>query len=127
MALIQNEGQIFKKCPYCGFKWNTRDLFISDPDVIIIGYQTSFKNLTKGMFYFNHSCNGTMALSVDNFTDLYVGPVFQEKRTGEEDCPGHCLYREDLKPCPAECECAYIRDVIQIIKARNHPASISTP
>ncbi len=117
MILSPNEEHVFKECPYCGFKWNTRDSFISDPDVTIIGYQASFKKLTKGLFYFNHSCNGTMALSVSDFKDLYSGPVYEERRTGGDGCPGHCLSMDNLESCPAQCECAFVRELIQIIKA----------
>ena len=111
-----NNKEPFKKCTYCGYVWESRDQFINDPDIIIVGYQTRFKDLTDGLFYFNHSCKSTIAISVDKFTDLYTGSVFEERKTGGEDCPGFCLYKDNLEPCPAECECAYVREVIQIIK-----------
>ena len=118
MTLPQSNIIPFKKCPLCGFKWAERESFLNDPDIVIIGYQTRFRNLTEGLFFFNHSCNGTMAIPVDKFADLYNGPVFNDRKTGGEGCPGHCLYKENLDPCPNECECAYVREVIQIIKDR---------
>jgi hypothetical protein len=118
MTSSQGNTKLFKRCPRCDFEWKTRSSFIADPDIVIIGYQTRFRNLTDGLFYFNHSCNGTMALKVDEFTDLYEGPVYEHRKTGGEDCPGHCLYKDNLDPCPAECECAYVREVIQVIKER---------
>lgn len=108
----------FKKCPLCDFEWESRDVFLDDPDISLIGYQARFRDLTEGLFYFNHSCNGTMAIPVNAFTGLYEGPVFEERKTGGEECPGHCLYKESLEPCPAECECAYVREIIQVIKGR---------
>ena len=118
MTLSQSDKKLFKKCPYCNFEWASRELFLDDPGITLIGYQTRFRNLTEGLFYFNHSCNGTLAISVDEFTDLYDGPVFEDRKTGQEDCPGYCLYKDNLEACPNECECAYVREVIQIINGR---------
>ena len=116
MEPSQSDKKLFKKCPNCKFEWDSRDVFLNDTALVLIGYQTRFKNLTDGLFYFNHSCNGTLAVSVDEFTDLYKGPFFEERKTGTEDCPGYCLYKDNLDPCPSECECAYVREVMQIIK-----------
>lgn len=33
-----------------------------------------------------------------------------------DKCSDYCLNKDDLRPCPVECECAYVREVIQIIK-----------
>jgi hypothetical protein len=106
----------FKKCSNCGFKWTSRDSFLTDSTLQIIGYQASFKELTTGLLYFNHSCRGTLAIQAYLFGDLYDGPIFKERATGGKACPGYCLHREELQPCPAECECAYVREIVQIIK-----------
>jgi hypothetical protein len=89
---------------------------MGDGSVEIIGYQVHYKRLTSGFFLFNHSCKGTFTVSVGAFEDLYHGPVFTERATGSEDCPGHCLYSEALESCPAECECAFVREIIQMLK-----------
>jgi hypothetical protein len=107
---------VFKRCPCCETVWTSRGSFLDDPDVSLIGYQAGFKNLTKGLFYFNHSCKSTMTIYVQDFEELYGGPVYSERKTLLDECPGHCLYKEDLDPCPEECECAYVREVVQIIK-----------
>lgn len=107
----------FKRCPNCGFTWDTRDSFLNDSNLDIIGYQANFIELTTGLFYFNHSCEGTLALQAYLFGDLYEGPIFKSCLTGSEACPKYCLHREELQPCPAECECAYVRETIQLIKA----------
>jgi hypothetical protein len=75
-----------------------------------------FLNLPAGQFLFNHSCGGTLSLSVRNFNGLYVGPIFQERATGSDDCPSYCLYQDNLDTRPASCECAYVRNIIDIIK-----------
>jgi len=106
----------FKVCPACGFEWKSRNDFLNDNSVYIIGYQAHFESLKTGIFLFNHSCKGTLALEVSDFADLYDGPVFEERATGSDDCPGHCLHENILDPCPAKCECAFVREVIQILK-----------
>jgi hypothetical protein len=110
------EDNNFKTCPKCGVVWKNRDDFIKDNNVSIIGYQVHFKNLKAGLFLFNHSCEGTLALKVSFFEDLYDGPIFQERATGSDNCPGHCLKTNNLDFCPAKCECAFVREIIQILK-----------
>ena len=110
------EKPAFKKCPMCGFEWATRDQFLSDPDIQIIGYQVNFEYLDQGILMFNHSCHGTLAMTAETFLDLYDGPVFSERATGGEACPAYCLKEDEFRACPAQCECASIREVIQIIK-----------
>ena len=106
----------FKTCTVCGATWRTRDAFLDDPDIIIVGYQPHFKALTEGLFLFNHSCGGTLSIKAVKFTDLYKGQVFQKRLTKTEECPGHCLHERNLNPCPAKCECAFVREVLQVIK-----------
>ena len=105
---------MFKQCTVCRQKWPTRQDFIVDPDIRIVGYQVNFEELKAGLLYFNHSCKNTIALSADLFTDLYDGPIFTEPKTGTEVCPGYCLNQEELRPCQAECECAYVREIVQL-------------
>jgi len=105
----------FKVCPKCNVQWTTRDHFLTDPDLKLIGYQVNFKQLKTGIVLFNHTCRTTLALYVVDFQDLYDGPVFVERATGSDDCPGMCLHEEDLAPCPARCECAFVRHVLKVI------------
>ncbi len=109
----------FKTCPNCGFVWETRNDFLSDASVFIIGYQAHFKDLSSGLFLFNHSCKGTLALKVSAFQDLYHGIVYKKRATGTDACPGYCLHEDILEPCSAECECASIREIVQILRKKN--------
>ena len=109
---------MFKECKVCGHKWATRQDFIDDQDVWVVCYQANFKKLTSGLLYFNHTCKNTVALSADLFADLYDGPKFSESKTGSEACPGYCLHKDELRPCPAECECAYIREIVQLFEKK---------
>ena len=110
------ENECFKQCDVCGFVWPTRDSLLSDVGVHITGYQAHFAQLLAGLFLFNHLCDGTFAIEASHFQDLYDGPIFAEPLTGTDACPEYCLYATVLLPCPAECECAYVREIIQIVK-----------
>lgn len=116
MNPYKQSHSVFKKCPMCGFPWQSRDSFLSDPYIEIIGYQVCFEELKAGFFLFNHSCAGTLAVPVDAFEDLYDGPVYEERKTETEECPRYCLRREELAACPARCECAFVREIIQLVR-----------
>ena len=107
---------MYKRCPSCGFQWLDRDDLLSDENIVLVGYQINFMRLEAGIVLFNHSCKGTLALSAVDFTDLYDGAVFERKVLGTDSCPGHCLHEEDFRPCPVECECGYVRNILHKIK-----------
>jgi hypothetical protein len=106
----------FKTCTVCKRIWGTRVEFLDDPDTSFVGYQVHFKDLTEGLFLFNHSCGATMTLRAGLFKDLYDGPIFGDRLTGTDHCPGYCLLERELRPCPARCECAFVREILQHIK-----------
>ena len=114
--LSYSKDSTFKCCSNCNTIWEKRDDFLTDPNITIIGYVANFKELETGILLFNHICKSTIAISADNFRELYDGPVFQDRLTGTDDCPSYCLYQNELGHCSAKCECAYIREIIQIIK-----------
>ena len=100
----------------CGFRWAGRESFLSDPRVKIIGYQACLNELKAGCLLFNHACEGTFAVRVREFEDLYEGPVFEERKTGTDACPGYCLRQEELRRCAVQCECAFAREIVQIVE-----------
>ena len=110
-----NEESIFKLCNHCQKTWRNYHEFLSDPQIKLLGYQVSFEELEAGLFLFNHSCNNTVVLPAEIFTHLYDGPIFTERATGTDECPGYCLNKNELRPCPAQCECTYVREVLQIV------------
>jgi hypothetical protein len=95
--------------------WHGRTSFLSDPTLRLIGYQVHFQELTAGLILFNHNCGTTLSVQAKAFQDFYEGPMFTERLTGTEACQGSCLHEDDLRPCPAKCECAYVREVLQVI------------
>lgn len=120
----ENGSTPFKICPLCKKIWLTRSDFLYDKEVSLVGYQAHFEELTEGLFLFNHVCLATMTLKAGLFKDLYDGPMFESRLTGTDECPGYCLVKKELKACPAKCECAYVREIIQLVlfwpKTNNH-------
>ncbi|OGB92073.1 MAG: hypothetical protein A2Z31_00475 [candidate division NC10 bacterium RBG_16_65_8] len=97
----------------CGTISPHRNEFLEDPRVIAIGYTPHFHELEFGLFLFNHDlCKTTLAINAGKFTDLYEGAHFSECLTGTERCSGYCLRQDELRVCPAPCECAYVRHVL---------------
>lgn len=108
----------FKKCSMCGKIWKTRDEFISDPEVIYLGYSADFESIENGIFLFNHDaeiCKTTLATKVDSFFDLYSGERWVTRMYGTSECAGYCLDKKSTAACHVKCECAFIRDVINKI------------
>ena len=107
----------FKQCSGCGRVWAGRSEFLGGGNVQPVGYQVNFGELEMGFVLFNHlACRSTIAIHAGRFVDLYEGPTYQERKTGSDDRPAHCLHEDDLAPCPALCECSYVRSAIQIVK-----------
>ena len=110
------DSHVFKHCDVCGKYWLVRGDLLSDPGVQLVGYQVNFADLVTGLLLLGHECGTTLAITVLEFRDLYDGPIFQSRRTGEDDCPEYCLHAEELRPCPATCECAFVREILQILR-----------
>jgi hypothetical protein len=108
--------QVFKQCPSCRRTWDDYTEFLADPCLQLIGYQVFFEELSGGLFLFNHSCGTTLSITVETLQHLYDGPVYSERATGTERCPGLCLIENETSPCPVKCECAYVRSIMQTIK-----------
>lgn len=112
---VNAHRKTFKKCPMCGASWPDRLAFLSDPAVHLVGYQANIADPPQGVFLFNHSCHSTLGILAQEFLDLHAGPMFKQHLAETTDCPRYCLSESEMRPCPAECECAYVRDVLQIV------------
>lgn len=109
---------MFKQCTKCERTWEDRNAYLCDPDIRLVGYQINFDDLKLGIFLFNHlSCQTTLAIDAAKFIDLYDGPIYTESQKGTEACEEHCLYTDDLERCANHCECAYVREIIQILRS----------
>ncbi|HJO91829.1 MAG TPA: hypothetical protein QF753_00380 [Victivallales bacterium] len=112
----------FKRCPNCDHIWNTRDELLSDNNVILKGYLLGFSELRASLIYFDHNehdCNSTFSLKIEYFKDLIPETTFTSKVIIPETCPEYCLRKYDLTPCVHNCECSYVRNVLEIIKHWN--------
>jgi len=115
--ILKKEIRNFKECASCAHTWKSREEFLEDPLIEIIGYQANFKHLELGIFLFNHhTCKSTLAVQVGEFKDLYDGPVYSERLSRSDQCLDYCMNKDELRPCPQECECAYVREIIQTVK-----------
>jgi len=103
----------------CNAVWETRQAFLADPELAVVGYQTDFEALEAGLFLFNHrrpGCGTTLVVEAGRFVDLAAGPIYRESLRGSDECSEYCLRPDDLRPCPSHCECAYVRDVLQVVR-----------
>lgn len=117
------EEKYFKICSMCSTKWETRDDFINDPLLFINGYQAHFERLGQSLFYFTHQkegCFSTITIKAEEFLSLYSGKKYKERRTNKEDCPQYCFEKEQLDRCDTFCECAFNREIIEIIKTKQN-------
>jgi hypothetical protein len=103
-----------------------RETFLEDPQVVLTGYQVNFTVLKSGLFLFNHlECKTTLTLKAELFVDMYSGPIFTERLKDTEECSEHCLYENNILPCPAKCECAYVRQIVDIINKKYNSESVN--
>jgi hypothetical protein len=119
MIKILNNNE-FKSCPSCNESWKSREDFLADSKLELVGYQVHFKTLEQGLFLFNHiACKSTISIQSGRFANLYNGPIYSKNMLGTDSCPEHCLFKSNLDACPAQCECTYVRDIMQVIKTWN--------
>jgi hypothetical protein len=116
MCTAIEKSEYFKDCKVCGFVWKSRDEFLGDENVEIVGYQAHFKEFVTGTFLFNHSCKTTLAIGAVEFKDLCQEPIFKSRPVGDGRCPGYCLNRCGLWTCHPTCECDYVHEILQIIR-----------
>jgi len=109
----------FKTCSVCGAVWATRRDFLADPEVVLCGYQPDFEDLDRGLFLFTHDrpgCGTTFAIPVAAFADLVPRPILSARLNDPDNPPAPCCRGNGLGPCPMQCECAFVRDVLRIIR-----------
>ncbi len=112
---VRENKKGFKVCSFCGKKWESREEFLEDNDIKLAGYQINYLNIEKGLFLFNHSCNTTLAVEVEDFMDLYKGVRYSENKMNKDGCPGYCLDEKELKDCGNTCYYNQVRKLMLII------------
>jgi hypothetical protein len=102
----------FKICKFCDHPWASRGEFLTDPNIVFIGYQSFVHDGILGLFLFNHHpCGTTLALSAKLFADLHGDEIYMSREDFEETAP-ECLSSASGRACPAECECGFVRKMI---------------
>lgn len=108
----------------CGYAWHTIEQLVTDGTLRVNGYQAVLDSPVDGIFFLTHECPGchsTLAVPVTSFADWNVGTRPAHLNALQEGCPGHCVNRDDLEPCSAECCMRWIRDVLQYLKRHEMP------
>ena len=114
-----SKDETFKTCSSCGSVWSSMAALMEDESVVYAGYQVSFVEFELGYFLFNHSCGTTFTVAAAAFQSMSASPLLAEERLlGTTCCPGYCLNKMSLEPCPSRCECAFVREIIQILGRR---------
>ena len=108
----------FKICPKCSYTWKSRNDFLGDPSVCLVGFQANFKETEAGHYLFNHNsggnhCSTTLAVGVEAFLSLHKGTMFTDIKFESPMCEEHCSRVEDLSQCPVECKNAVAREIMQ--------------
>ena len=114
----------FKMCPKCAYTWKTREDFLEDPSICLIGFQASFEETESGYYLFNHSlrgnpCDTTLAMEVEVFLSLLTRTMFTDIKAKTPICEMHCSNVEDLSICPVECKNAFAREIMQTFSQCN--------
>jgi len=115
--------EMFKICNKCKTEWNSRDDFLNDPDIAMIGLMANNDDYKKGAYLFTHrlsddSCNTSIGLHVINFLDMYNGEMYDTLKIGMDECSGHCVTINELGNCSAHCSNAIAREIMQEILSK---------
>ena len=108
----------FKICTKCGHRWESRDRFLEDDSVRLVGYQIDCSRQGPGFFLFNHladHCGTTLALDVNLLENLYDGPVMEDTEEEDVEMAVACLYTQSGLPCPESCECRFVNVLCEMI------------
>ncbi len=113
-------SEMFKLCNKCKTEWKSRDDFLNDPNIAMIGLMADNDNYKRGVYLFNHRlpddrCNTTIGFFVDNFLDMYSGETYDQLKMGMDECSGHCVKINELENCSVHCRNAIAREIMQEI------------
>ncbi|MCE5240868.1 hypothetical protein LLH23_20585 [bacterium] len=124
MAGEDTNPEGFKTCPLCGEHWATLEDFVQDRLLALEGYTAAFDDPGRGLVFVTHRprrCGTTMTIPAARLLPLHRGPVHPELRKGGSDCRRLCLDRRRLEECDAPCAMAWVRSVMQCLRAHEVP------
>lgn len=105
----------------CGKTWKTRNAFLRDKAVKIIGYQPDFVNHKYNHFLFHHRAKGCgvfFGVRASDFSDLREKGCPNELCFGHDECPGYCMDTFDMRVCSVTCRNATDRVIASKIRSR---------
>lgn len=111
-------------CTMCDTRWDDIESFITDEELDVCGYQARFDVPSDGLILVTHmaeQCGTTLGVRVAEIRPLYDGPMYPERKTGSDECPGLCLLEGRLEDCTVECSMAWVRHVIQAMRRHEMP------
>ena len=120
MSPKKKKDQEFKDC-VCGKTWKTRDKFLLDKKVKLVGYQPDLVNHKYNHFLFYHrakGCSQFFGIRASSFSDLREKGCSKELCMGHDDCPGYCTDTLDLRVCSVACINASDRELAAKISKR---------
>jgi len=113
----------FQICGACRRSWPTWDGFVLDPDVRLLGLQSSFTNPETNLLVFEHACGSSISVLSKRLRHLLSGPEPPDPPAwlmGTDQCRGHCRRLEDLEACDAPCANARDRRLILLVRQMKH-------
>ena len=114
----------FKHCTLCPALWVEAEDFIRDLELRVEGYLAAFTNPEEGLILVTHrkaECGTTLAIPAGALRRFYHGPEYVAHHTGDDDCRRLCVTRDELEACDVECDMAWVREIIQLLRRHEVP------
>ena len=111
----------FKVCSMCLKAWDDTNSFVTDPELMINGYQAFFDRPEDGLILFTHrhqGCHSTLAVKAGAFKSLYDGPLYDKLNRDASTCLHRCVDQNNLERCSAQCSMHWVREVLQLLRSR---------
>jgi len=110
---------VFKVCGSCRHTWRTWEDFVTDPEVRLLGLQSSATVPDATVLVFEHFCGTSVSMLTRRLYHLVPDHPAADwpSLRGSDECPGHCLDRADRAPCSQRCRHSLDRDVMALIIA----------
>jgi hypothetical protein len=107
----------FRYCPVCSVLWTWQSQFLSDPEVRFLGFRPAATPESLCLMLFNHSpCDTRMAFALETFAELTAVPILSPSCATTHKNEDYCLARQELRPCPTLCVCAFVYSVSEAIR-----------
>jgi hypothetical protein len=95
----------------CGHRWATREQFLEDPTIRLVGLQVVGNLPDANVVIFEHTCGTSVSILAKRLHDL-LGPVAPDEWPlallfGTKDCHGLCTDLANLDGCDRPCRNAY--------------------